>query len=531
MRVCCSILLPLCLAGLPALPAQAPPALAGMVPDDAIAVIEMRDPAVAVRDLIGAAGELPPGLREHLGVLGLVGLAGAWIAVDGDPVAFAAAMAGGGAVLAVVPHQGGLLPVLLLRPHDQPMALRWWQRFAAKVPCEAVDDVVVVAPERAVVARIAAAARGPARRWGSVDLGPAAAVRGALDLAAVRQLSGARFPTWDRIDAGARFLFLPWAHALFAPNANWVRVAVAGGERVKVEACVDASVRQSPLAALLAPPAAGSEVPLAGNGLATLRLERSLRTLLTTPERFLKPADVLAVQGFLSIADAIDGARTSFVDDLLGGLGEPFVLHVLPVTPPEDGAAPRLQLPGFALVARLVEPAAVTVLLRAAQALALIVNAERAQRDRPTFPLRARSTDRGRGLVAEPTPWRGPGAPPIEQALSPTLWCENGHVVLASTHAAAMAVVAATYEPRIATDPAPHGDRLVLRGPAWATAIATSRSVLELGRMLDEGEDAKAARAFFDVLLVLANAVGEIAIEVDAEQSRTTATLIMERAR
>lgn len=167
------------------------------------------------------------------------------------------------------------------------------------------------------------------------------------------------------------------------------------------------------------------------------------------------------------------------------------------------------------------------MLFRAAEALFLISNAERAQRGQVLFPARSRRTEAGRGLVGEPTPWRGPGAPPVEQALSPTVWCENGYVVLASTQAAAMAVIAAAKSPVSVTP----SDTLLLRVAEWAPVLAASRSVLELGRVLDEGEGPIAAAHFFDVLTTVAAAVRELSLSVHCDASTTAFELTLARVR
>jgi hypothetical protein len=529
----CAALLPLFVNAAPAQqPAQAE-RLRAMVPDAAVLVVESADPATAARELQRAVGGLPAGLREHLGISAWAGLAVVWVAIGGDPAAFAAQMAGGGAVVALVPHGDRPLPVLLLRPRDPDAAQRWLQRVAPKLPRVLTGDVLVLCPDADVGRAVAARNAAHAGRWATIDLGPPAAIRGALDLVAIRSIGDKR--TFADLPGAARFLLLPLAWA--AAEAPLARFTLAGGERLVLTASAAATVRTTPFAALLPEPHDASEpadVPLAADGIGMLRLDRSLRALLATPERFLPPPDVLAVQGFLSIADAIDGASSSFVDDLLGGLREPLVLHVLPVTPPEEGPPPRLQLPGVAIVAAVADPGAETVLFRIAQALAVISNAERSQRGQAAFPLRARTTATGRGLVAEPLAWRGPGEPPIEQALSPTVWSENGHVVLATTHAAAMAVVAMTYTPSAATATATRrgtGDLLVLRGEALAAALTTSRSVLALGRVLDEGEEPAAATRFLDVLALLVGAVRELTLRVDCDDDGTTLELTLERGR
>lgn len=506
--------------------AQTPPAdLRGMLPAATVAMLEVADPALAVAELRAAIGELPESLPDAVRVPLWLGLVGLWTTLQGNPEAWADRTAGGGAVLGWLPATGRLQPFALLRPRRMDAARAWLARFADRVAVEVAGDVLVVAADPALGARVAAAANGPASRWASVDLGAPAAVRFAADLAALRQLAGPAAPHVAALDAGGRFLLAPIVHAL--ETGQWLRAALAGGPRLTLTAHVDAGLGASPFAALLPAPDAGPAVALPADGLASLRVDRSVRALLEAPERFLPPDGVQAVRGFLSIADAIDGVRTSFVADLLGGLGEPFELHVLPVTPVAEGVGPRLQLPGFAVVAALRDPAAEAILFRAAQVFVLIANAERAQRGQSLFTARLQRSDGGRGLVAEPMPWRGPGAPPIEQALSPTVWSENGIVVLASTRAAAQAMVAAA-SPRAVRR---CGDHFVLRGPATAQALAASRTVFELGRVLDEGEDRATAARFFDTLIVVAEAVRELTLHVDHAPATTTLELTMERAR
>ena len=132
-----------------------------------------------------------------------------------------------------------------------------------------------------------------------------------------------------------------------------------------------------------------------------------------------------------------------------------------------------------------------------------------------------------RSLVAEPAAWRGPGAPPLDLALTPTLWTENGIVVLASTREAAAAIVARAGQGRSE----PSGDQLMLHGPAIAAWIADHRRVLQLARMLDEGEDAGDAAGFYDAVLAIAAALRTLAVHVQCDEATTRASLTAERAR
>jgi hypothetical protein len=461
-----------------ALPAQDSLAtLRGRLPDAAVMVVDIEAPGRAWAELQQAVGPLPEGLPAAVRAPLAVAWLAAWVTLQGDPAAWADRMAGGGACVGWVPTASGLQPIVVLLPRDMAAAKAWLQRFDG-VRSRVLDDVLVIAADASLCQQVApaAAARG---RWSAVEFGAPAAVRAVVDLTAARELAGRAAPGVAALDGGGRLLLGPLVHAL--EHAKWLRLSAAGGERLHLLAAADASLRDAPFAQLLTR-APGAGWPLAADGLAALRVDRSLHALLSRPEAFLAPEDVQAVRGFLSIADAIDGVRTSFVDDLLGGLEEPFQLHVLPVDVVDGEAVPGLRLPGFAIAAGVRRPAAVEVLFRAAQLFVLIANAERAQRGQLPFLARFERSDTGRGLVAEAVPWRGPGRPPIEQALSPTLWCENGIVVLASTRAAARSLVQAAAAPR----PAPvAGDALVLRGPAIAGALRWSRSALELARMLD----------------------------------------------
>lgn len=507
-----------------ALPAQEPmAALRARLPDAVVMVVESAAPGRAIAELRQAIGELPEALPTAVRAPLVVGLLALWATVQGNPEAWADRMAGGGACVGWLPGRGGLQPIAVLRPHDLAAATAWLQRFDG-VASRVVDDVLVVARD-AELCQLVGTSASAAGRWAAVDFGAPAAVRAVVDLASVRRLAGAAAPRLAALNGGGRFLLAPLVHAL--EHASWLRAALTGGARLKVSAQADASLRSAPFGRLLSASAARAW-PLANDGLLSLRVDRSFGVLLGKPEAFLAEADVQAVRGFLSIADAIDGVRTSFVDDLLGGLEEPFQLHVLPVVPVDEGPAPRLQLPGFAVVAGLRREAAVDVLFRAAQLFLLIANAERAQRGKPLFTARLERGEHGRGFVAEPAPWRRPGLPPIEQGLSPTLWCENGVVVLASTRAAALAMVqAAGAAERTTAD----GDQLVLRGPAIAAALRWSRSAFELARQLDEGEERAAAAQFFDVAFTVLDALREVSVQVRCGADATHLELGVERQR
>jgi hypothetical protein len=505
------------------------------VPDDAVAVLEAAAPGAAIAALRTAIGGVPDELPLQARLPLAAGLVAVWAAVGGDPERWADRLAGGGALAAWVPAGGGVRPFAVLRPNAPAAARDWLRERAPRLAVVPVGDLLVVAGDAALAARITARGdgEGDAGRWRTVDLGPAAAVRGAVDLTALRRAVGAR--PWERLDGGQRFVLAPILHAL--AHAPWLQLAVDGGERLTVRAVGLESLRGAPGEAWLARPDRACPVPLAPDGVARLRLDRSLQRLLEAPEALLPEDGVQAVRGFLAIADALDGAHTSFVDDVLGGLGEPFELHVLPVdrggdAEADERTAPGVRLPGLALVAPLRDPRAEPILFRAAQAIVLIANAERAQRGQLPFTARFERSEHGGGLVATPAPWRGAGAPPLDHALSPTLWSEAGVVVLASTRAAAHAVVAqARTAAAGGVGAAARGDLLVLRGAALAGALAANRRVAALARVLDEGEDVAAAERFVATVEGVLRAVREVTVRVDCETSTTRVELTLERAR
>lgn len=485
--------------------------LLAQVPDTAIAVAAAAEPAALLRHLGAFAEPVPDGLPPD--VTAAIGAAVAVVRTfcDGAPDAWLERLAGGGAVAAWSPPDGGSVGhwLLVLRPDDLAAAEAWCAERARGAHRSTRDGLLVVGEGAAVPGR-----------WAQTDLAVRAAAHdGAvaeIDLARLRGRAGADATAALRADGVARWAFAPVVQAL------------EGGERLRLEVTASAT-RIRLLAAVGGAPIATAEpdpgtAPLAV--LAALRLERSLRALLAEPERVLDAAGVQAVRGFLSIADALDGPQSSFVDDLLGGLHEPLVLHVLPWPPAPDVERAPLCLPQFVVSAAVADAAAVDAALRTARNLATIANAERMQRGAAPFVLRTRSADDGHGLVAEPPPWRGPGAPPVDRQLSPAVWHGNGRLAIATTLSAARAVCAAPALPAVGP-----GDRLLLRGPALAAAIAQSRGVLELARMLDEGEPPGDARRFFDVVIAVTDALASLDLAVTRDASATTLRLDLERRR
>ncbi len=488
------------------------------MPDTAVAVVRCVDPPAAVTALLAALGPVPAGVPDAVRAQLGIGITMVRAFCDGDVGAFADRMARGGAALGFELAAGGPQPVVVLRPGDAAAARRWCGEHASGWRVRAHGDCLVLTRGDAT----AGAATG---RWGTESFGEAAALQATIDLAPLRVAAGSQWPAWERLDGPARVLLAPIVHAL--GSGTRCSLALHAADGLRLCASIDASVRGSPLGALLPAVAPHAELSLPADGVASLRLDRSFTQLLRTPQQFLDPAQAVVAQSFLSIADGIDGASTSFVDDLLGGLVEPFVLHVLPPEPEADGPVPLLQLPGFALVAPLRTAAAGELVLQAARMLATIANVERQQRGRAMFLVRPMRTETGHGLVAEPGPWRGPGAVPLDLALSPTVWIERGYVVVASTHAAAMRVLQSPGE----VPQSPSGDHLLVRGAPLAAWLAANRPVVELGRMLDEGEDRAAASRFFDLVQAVVAALHSVQWSLDVGDDVTRAELVLERAR
>ncbi|MEO6596112.1 MAG: hypothetical protein ABIP94_15290 [Planctomycetota bacterium] len=508
-------------------------ALRGMMPDEVPLVVECERPGVALRALGATLGGLPRDLPAEVLARVAVGLTALQFALGASPAAFADRVAGGGAVVGLLPTAAGVAWLAAAVPEDLEGAAGWCERYPSQVHFATKGEVLLLSSTAAGLERLRSQAQATPSRWATVDFGMGSVgdrshlVRGAFDLERVRRELGDAAPSVERLDGPGRFVLAPIAHALAA--ADWLHVGVAAGDQLVIDARALASVRRSTFGGLLGSSEQGAPPPLAA-GLAYLSLDRSFVRLLRDVERFLPPASVLAVQGFLSIADALDGAQTSFVDDLLGGLDEPMALYVVPAEAVNDdgeAASPPLVLPGIAIAVRIADAKVEPILFRFAQVFATIANAERTQRGQSAFLIRRRHDERGEGLVAEPPPWRGPGRPPLERALSLTLWCGQGHAILATTEHAAATVLA-----HIGSAPvAGRGDVLALYGPAIAAALAQNRPTLELARMLDEGEDAVMARRFFDVAIAVARAIWTVVLRCEAGSAHTDLHLTIERAR
>ena len=155
-------------------------------------------------------------------------------------------------------------------------------------------------------------------------------------------------------------------------------------------------------------------------------------------------------------------------------------------------------------------------------------NEERKQ-DRKAGQFQARRFAHGdaRGLTATLTPWFGVGPPPTEWGTSFTLAVGHGHLVLSSTADGAVRVFDGLAAREVSVV---RGDVLGLDGAGLARVIDRNRSLLELSRMLDEGETALEAQQFWDSVVAVAR---ELALHVSGSTRGENASLdlIVERRR
>jgi hypothetical protein len=512
-----------------ALPAEELRELLALVPDEALFVAIAADPPGVVDAVAGAVGSVPPGLPADV-VAGIgAGLTVAQIALQGSVAEWAARTMPGGVAVAIVPGPSGPLALAVSRPVDPDATLRWFATHARAVHV-AVEGALLLASNRPEgLALMRERAGGAGGGWARFDFdfdfgGDGVGLQGAIDLAGTREVLGERWPRIERLDGAGRVLLAPMLEAL--TRARWLRFGLSAARGLRLSARADAGPDPDGFGRLVARGAAGRDVaPLPDGGLALLTIDRSLRTLLGDPESFLSEQGILGVQGLLSIAEVLDGPRSSFVDDLLGGLEEPFALHALPAGLPADEPVAPLLLPGLALSAPVAEVGVEQVLFRVTQLFALIANVERMQRNQMPFLVRQRREENARCLVGLPGSWRGPGLPPIDRQLTPTVWCGDDRAVLASTFDTARRIATAGRSMHVC------GDLLVLRGPAVAAAIERNRTMFELARMLDEGEDRADAGRVVDIVCALSRAVAEVQIACEFGDRSTTWRIQLERAR
>lgn len=500
-----------------------------LLPEQALLRVEVPTGELLAQALLREVWPLPAELPAAVQGLVGVGFAALRQMLGNEPVAFAGQLAAGGAAFALVERQDRLEPLWVFRPGDPATALAFVARVQPTLQTSAADGYVVAGVtaadcERALLRRNAATPAAPALAAGT---GPAL-LRASVDLDRLRQrLPALRPAAIDQVPGAVRFLLAPLLPAL--TGARRIDVVLHADPALELELRLDGSAADSPFRALLPTFGLARRIPAPPAGaLGVWSLDRSLRALLAQPANFLPEEGTAAVRSFLSIADQLDGARSAFTADLVGGLAEPLAWYLLPGSEPEGSAAPPLLLPALVAVAKIANPKVEPIASRLVQVLTVIANAERAQRNQRPFVVRSRRDDGDgvRGLVAELPEHRGPGLPPLETALSPVLLFGHGHLVLASTRAAGDAVLQQLAAARFEDV---QGDLVQLSGPALAAAVARSRGPLELARVLDEGETEAMAAQFFDVVLAVLRSVHDVELRLVSDAAATTLRLRLRR--
>jgi len=518
------------LLGAAAMPAQGaadPPAsLLAQLPDGVLIAAEIGPAGDLLRRAERALGPLPDDLPQSLRTQIGVGMVALRAFCGGAASDLLDSLAGGGAVLGLVPAGKQPLPLLVLRPGDPDAARTFLRRFP-DVHWQERGDLLLASSTEKGLELLAAGGDGRWAHWPDAKPPAAGELRAYLDLAGLREVApGLRADAVEHLDGGGKFFAAAFVHA--AATGQRLTLSLRTTDQgFLLDAVADAGVHDERWFELWPQRAHSRTLPAPPAGaLLTLTLDRSVTTALCDPARFFDEAGVVAVRTFLSVADQVDGSTTSFARDIVGALREPWTLYALPIAPPADGPAPPLQLPGIALCAPLAKPAAARDLVRTASALLLIVNVERGRLHKTPFVLRAVHDDDVDGLCAMPAEWRGPGLPPTEQGLSPTLLFGHGHAVLATTQLAARAVLARIADGSTVTV---SGDALLLDGNAVASAWLTDAKALALARQLDEGETADEAAAVVTAIGAVLRMLPAVRFELTPGEAATSLRLSLLR--
>jgi hypothetical protein len=235
------------------------------------------------------------------------------------------------------------------------------------------------------------------------------------------------------------------------------------------------------------------------------------------------------VASFLSILDLLLGGA-SFMQDLVPAIEVPLHLFVTASTPDADAERPRIKLPAFTLVFGL-DPAAARrvqgILERGLNMVASVSNPGRLREKQAPLTVRSGGRDGYRYRFVEFGEFDGPGDPPTEHGLSPTLLFTHGHGILASTIDGAVRMARALDSghrvPLV-------GDLVAVHGAALASLIRDNLEVLSMGRVLDEGESTSQAREFTRALAAIAEVL-ELTATLRSGAAQTGFELTLRRLR
>lgn len=474
-------------------PVAAPAVLARM-PDACVAVAYVPDPVAAVDLVREALGEIPATLPEEQRALLGIGLLALPRILGGSPAELADRLGKGGIALGIVPVFEPLTMVAAALPGDMDAAIAW-VRTRPELRWRREGDLLLLANTPAGLDRFQPAQ--PVGTWTArfpAPLPASAAILAEVDLARLRELQGtaASLP----VEGFGTALLLPGLTTAASASGS-LRLELHGGEELRIEAAVAAPsgfrARDAIACDFLPRP-----VPvLDGSILLYASLDRSFHALFGGVHGDGAWSRDPAVAGFLAAADLLDGPN-SFVDGLLGRLEEPVHLMVFE-TPPASAGEPVFVLPGLALAARMKDVKVAGVLEQMLGFVNIIANAERGQRNQQPFLIERVAEGQVRGLTSVMTDWRGPGLPPLEFAIQPTVLAHGDLLAVATTQDAArkaLAVLQGPNEPEA-------GDRVVVRGAALAASLDRNLAPLVLARQLDEGESADAAQRFWRTAVTL----------------------------
>lgn len=464
------------------------------MPDACVAVAYVPDPVAAVALVGEALGEIPATLPEEQRALLGIGILALPRLLGGSPAELAERLGKGGIAFGIVPDGAPPTVVAAALPGDVDAAIAW-VRTRPELRWRREGGMLLLANTPAGLDRFQPTQ--PAGAWSArfpVPCPTSAAVLAELDLARLRELRGEAAPA--AVEGFGAALLLPGLTAAARASGS-LRLEIHGGEELRIEATVD---QPAPFRTrdALAHDFLPRPVPvLDGQVLLYASLDRSFRTLFGGVSGDGGWERDPAVAGFLAAADLLDGPN-SFVDGLLGRLDEPIHLMVFE-TPPASAGEPMFVLPGVALAARMKDARVAEVVEQVLGFVNIIANAERGQRNQQPFLIERVADGSASGLTSVMTEWRGPGLPPLEAALQPTVLAQGDLLAVATTQDAARRALVALGGPTQAVE----GDFVVVRGAALAASVERNLAPLVLARQLDEGESADTALRFWRTAVVL----------------------------
>ena len=492
----------MCACLLSALPAQSVRDLSGYLPADTLVVLDFYDGEAVIEGVAGLVEPLPTGIGPQLRATLLLPLL----------TRFATGMSIDELLETVFPSQAALAllpgdrpyPVLLSRIEEPDSVRRLLGRLPGTVAWSLDDGILSVsdsAEHLGALLSFRASGRGSllsdrGYRRDRAEARPGKSVRFYVNLAALRP-----GPIWPGFDPAARVLFGPLVRSIDRADRIDGRFDIEG-DVLLLSGRLDGDLASDPLEPdrLYAVGRATRSVPGMPEGaVACVSLDRDLTEVFEHPDRWLNEDGTREVQTFLSVASLILGAGKEFDADLLGGLDLPITLFVARTEPSEYAERPRVVLPAFTLVCPVVESSRrfENMLNRALGFLVAVANPERIENKEAPLVVRGGSRDGYRFQSVLYGDWEGPGEPPTEFGLSPSLLFAHDHLILSSTveGAVEMARSLEKAEVRQVT-----GDFLKISGAVAADLIDANRRVLSVSRVLDEGERLAEAEFFIDTV-------------------------------